>query len=71
MPEVLGDAALYFDPVNVTTIKKALKVILDSPETRKRLAEKAFNNAMQFSWEKCATQTISFIKSISGSNAEQ
>jgi glycosyltransferase involved in cell wall biosynthesis len=61
MPEVLGTAGLYFDPENPTEIEVTLLQLLESPALREDFAEKAYRRAAEFSWEKCAAATLTFL----------
>lgn len=56
LPEVAGDAALFFDPNKPEEIKECLiKVINDS--MRQQLISRGKSNIKRFSWERCAEQT--------------
>ena len=57
MPEVLGDATIYFDPENVEEIVSAVKTLLFDEKTRLLIKNKALNIANTYSWEKCADLT--------------
>lgn len=57
LPEVAGDAAIYCDPGDVTSISQALLKIASSPETRANLIAKGLVRAQGFSWDRCATET--------------
>lgn len=61
MPEVLGAAGLYFDPENTEEIAAALHKMIMSPELRAKLSEASFQNAQQYSWQRCADQTFGFL----------
>lgn len=61
MPEILADAGLYFDPENVAEISSVVKAYYDSPDLRRARAEMSFNRASEFSWKKCAQQTLAFL----------
>lgn len=61
MPEVLGDAGIYFDPESSDTIEKALYTIFQGEDLRQQIACKAFSKAQEFSWKRCAEDTFSFI----------
>jgi len=61
MPEVLGDAGVYFDPENPQEIALAIKQYLLSPELRENNARKSFELSQQYSWAKCAEQTMAFL----------
>ncbi len=54
MPEICGDAALYFDPHNPEAISKALRVGLQDTTLRNALIEKGFKKIDQFSWSQTA-----------------
>jgi glycosyltransferase involved in cell wall biosynthesis len=71
MPEVLGDAGLYFDPENPDSIAGALKKMLDSSSLRREMADKAYARAQTYSWEKCADATFSFIHDIFKAKVKQ
>lgn len=58
LPEVAGDAALYFDPQDKDSICCAIKRILSDPNLRKELKRKGYERMKFFSWEKCARQTL-------------
>jgi glycosyltransferase involved in cell wall biosynthesis len=64
MPEVLGDAGLYFDPESPTSIADALHQLINSPELRLEKATKAYELAQQYSWERCAQETFQFLNKI-------
>jgi glycosyltransferase involved in cell wall biosynthesis len=62
MPEVAGDAALYFDPEDVDGMARVLDRLLSDGELRRDLSGKALKRARAFSWEKTAAQTLDVIK---------
>ncbi len=64
MPEVLGDAGLYFDPEDPNSIARALRELMKSPELRAQLAQVAFDRAQTFSWKRCADETFGFLGKI-------
>lgn len=51
LPEVAGDAAIYFDPDSPEELSAAMERILDSSELQARLREKGLERAAQFTWE--------------------
>jgi glycosyltransferase involved in cell wall biosynthesis len=61
MPEVAGDAAEYFDPNNLESIKKALFKVLTNNQLQDSLKEKGYERLKQFSWEKCAQETLKIL----------
>lgn len=64
MPEVLGNAGLYFDPEKSGDMTKVLRKFIYSPELRSEKARASFERAMQFSWERCTNQTFSFLSGV-------
>lgn len=65
LPEVIGEAGLYFDPENASEIAARALELLRDPALRTQLAEKAGNRARQFSWERAAELAeVSFRRSI-------
>lgn len=66
MPEILGEAGVYFDPENPDEIANALRKMICSVEERTRAALGSRERIMQFSWERCADETFAFLASIGG-----
>ena len=58
MPEVLQDAALYFDPKNLEEMADTLyKCIIEDP-TRLKLQENARKLLLKYSWKVLAEKTL-------------
>lgn len=68
MPEILGDAGEYFDPLNPLDIAKALRRMIESPELRGRYAQAAFARARGYSWGRCANDTLEFLAQVAKKN---
>jgi glycosyltransferase involved in cell wall biosynthesis len=51
LPEVCGDAALYFEPTSVDEIAEAILAVLERPE---RLVERGLGRAATFTWDATA-----------------
>ena len=64
MPEILGEGGVYFDPENPEEIAEAIRRLVEDPELRERCADSAFERAKQFSWERCANETLVFIRDV-------
>lgn len=58
MPEVLGGAALYFDPLNPKDMAKKISRVLDSTALRKELIKRGTSQAKKYSWKKMAEETL-------------
>jgi glycosyltransferase involved in cell wall biosynthesis len=69
MPEVLGDAGVYFDPENPDDIARALRDLIVSPELRARLAKASIERAQSYSWPRCARETFAFLAKVSRAHA--
>jgi glycosyltransferase involved in cell wall biosynthesis len=53
LPEVVGEAGVFFEPTDVGAIAGALRQVVD-PALRAELAGRAFRRAARFSWEASA-----------------
>lgn len=62
MPEVGGDAALYFDPHSKEEIKNTILKVLTNPELAKELVEKGKHRLTLYSWDRCAKETMGVFK---------
>lgn len=60
--EVGTDAALFFPPGDVAGLARELKKIRENPDLRQALVAKGRNRVTAFSWEKCARETLAYIK---------
>ena len=64
MPEILGDAGVYFDPESVASIVAALDPFVRSAPMRAALAQRSFARAQQHSWQRCADETFAFLAGV-------
>ena len=64
LPEVVGDAALLVDPLDVGELAAALARVLDDAELRTELIQRGFEQAKGLSWEKCARETLDVLESV-------
>ncbi len=64
LPEVAGDAAMYFDPKDEQTIADTLLRTLTDTSTLARLAKTGAAHAAGFSWQEATQRTLSEIVSI-------
>lgn len=58
LPEVGGDAAIYFDPQNISQLTKILNEVLEDKSLQNKLSNIGLNQAKKFSWERVADETI-------------
>ena len=59
IPEIAGDAALLFDCTSASSIARAVEKIVSNKDIRDDLVKKGYKRASEFSWEKCARETLS------------
>ena len=64
-PEVAGDAADYFDPNDIDSIKHTLESVLYSTTRTQSLIELGNQRRLNFSWDKCAEKTASIYRTLS------
>tara|TARA_B110000116_G_C16758383_1_gene547102 strand:+ start:435 stop:1604 length:1170 start_codon:yes stop_codon:yes gene_type:complete len=64
MPELLGDSAIYFDPLDINDIQSTIKTLIDSEITRNDIAIKAYEKAQQYTWTKTSYDTFEFFKEV-------
>jgi glycosyltransferase involved in cell wall biosynthesis len=62
MPEVAGDAAVLVDPYDVDSIAEGLRSAMLDERRRSFLREAGPRRAAQFTWERCAGQTLSVLR---------
>lgn len=64
IPEVCGDAALYFDPHNADELAALLMRMNNDSVLRAELAMKGYKRAEQFSWETAASQVVAACRGV-------
>jgi glycosyltransferase involved in cell wall biosynthesis len=64
MPEVLGDAAHYFDPTDVKDMALKIDEVLSNPVLRKKLVEKGKIQVKKYSWKRMAEQTLEIYNKV-------
>ncbi len=58
MKEISDDAALLIDPMSENDIESGIKKIIENESLRNNLIDKGKQRLKNFSWEKCAKETI-------------
>lgn len=64
LPEVVGDAGLYFDPFDTAAISEAIIEIVENSELRARLSANALARAKLFTWERAARMTLAHLEAM-------
>jgi glycosyltransferase involved in cell wall biosynthesis len=62
IPEVVGDAALLFDPHDPKAIADAMHRVLTDTELRRALVQAGRERCRQFSWERTARETLKVLE---------
>jgi glycosyltransferase involved in cell wall biosynthesis len=61
LKEVAGNAALYFNPRDKEEMAASMEKIIFDEKLREELIARGFARAREFSWEKCARETLKVI----------
>lgn len=64
LPEVCGDAALYFNPYKPEDIADKIMLLLNNDNLRVDLTKKGKEHARQYNWEKTAQETFRVIEGL-------
>ncbi|MDY7078184.1 MAG: glycosyltransferase family 1 protein, partial [Chloroflexota bacterium] len=64
IPEVGGEAALYFDPTDTEALTEAIRTVLDDADLRADLRQRGFEQAARFSWERAAEATTRVYRTL-------
>jgi len=57
LPEVAGDAAIYFDPTNLDSLVAVFDSVLKDSVDRTELIEKGKQQCRKFNWDRTFTDT--------------
>jgi glycosyltransferase involved in cell wall biosynthesis len=66
--EVAGDAALYFDPLDVASIARTIETCLADRDLRSQLAAAGLERTRLFTWEKAAEATLECYERLGASS---
>jgi len=64
IPEIAGDAAFYFNPLDPGDIAEAIFLLLCSEVLRRHLIEKGKERVSQFTWEETAKRTLEVYRKV-------
>lgn len=64
MPEVLGDAGIYFNPLSIDSIIESFSEFIFNKEKRAELSQKAYLKSLNYSWKDCSNQTFNYLAKI-------
>ena len=63
LPEVVGDAAIMFDPENLDDMAAKI-LMLDDEAYSKQLIKKGYENIKRFTWQNCAEKVLDVIENV-------
>jgi glycosyltransferase involved in cell wall biosynthesis len=66
LPEIVGDAALTFDPLDAEEMAATIEEALRHEVLREEMREKGLRQAAKFSWEKTARETRRVYREVAG-----
>lgn len=64
MPEILGDAAVYFSPTDVSQIAHTVLQTISNPELMDSLRQKGYQQIQRYSWERMANETYTIYQQV-------
>jgi glycosyltransferase involved in cell wall biosynthesis len=59
LPEISGGVLRYFDPLSIEAIAITIRAVLEDRSLQQQLVERGVKRASEFSWERCARETLS------------
>ena len=66
LPEIGGDAALYFEPTDVDALESLLARVTSDANLRADLAARGRARAAEFRWDRAAEQTLAVLRRAAG-----
>ena len=64
LPEVVGNAAETFHPLNIEAIKNSMESVVNSSSRRNALVVAGKKQYKKFTWEKCVQQTTQIYQKL-------
>jgi len=64
LPEILGEAALYFNPDDEMDMKNKIEEALADEKLREDLRDRGYEQAKKYSWQECAEKTLEVYKNL-------
>lgn len=58
LPEILGEAAIYFNPLEVDDIARQIKKVLTNKNLKQDLIKKGFEQIKKYDWKKMTRKTL-------------
>jgi glycosyltransferase involved in cell wall biosynthesis len=64
LPEISGDKLAYFDPLSVEDMAACMQTVLLDSQLGQRLRQNGIERAREFSWERCARETLEVLMRV-------
>ena len=64
LPEVVGDAAILFNPFDVNEMAEAIYKVINDLTFKKELVKRGYERVKKFSWDKTAKNTLAIYEEI-------
>jgi glycosyltransferase involved in cell wall biosynthesis len=64
LPEIGGDAALYFDPSSAKELERQIELLLADPALRQELIARGRERSAEFNWSDAAARTLEVIRRV-------
>ena len=64
LPEILGDAAQWFNPLSPADLLRAIHKVIDDPEHQKELVRRGLERVKSYTWENTINETLEVYKSV-------
>lgn len=64
LPEVGGEAVNYFDPLDIQSIQKSIRELVNDPSLREKRRQEGYEQVKNFTFERCLNETIACYQSL-------
>lgn len=64
LPEVVGDTGLLIDPQDVEGLADAIERLVNAPEIRQELSQRALQRSTIFTWSRCVERTVDAYREV-------
>jgi len=64
LPEILGEAAVYFNPESVEEMAEKIKLVLKDKNLQQKLISLGYQRIKRYSWSKMAQETLEIYKAV-------
>lgn len=68
LPEVYGQAAVYFNPLDVEEMARKIKKVVGSQKLKDKMVKLGYQQVKKYSWQKMARETVGVYKNLLAQN---